>query len=203
MNIGYSSRLGYDKCAYDDKLKESTDPLSYRLYPGYIQSCNECLSTLGPRSGHNGVESSTPVGYPFATAQQLTDVESVLSNRNMKKSKCRKYGSNNIDVNKLELKHARICGDYLNPESSRLSYPVYNYREIATNRFYDLHRDPQANIFWDFAENTRLEAKDEYNPEVPYINEVDEVLPKNLKGTARGCKDNLCTSYCPKSTLKK
>lgn len=26
--IGQSSRLPYDKCAYQDRLKESTDPLS-------------------------------------------------------------------------------------------------------------------------------------------------------------------------------
>lgn len=198
MNIGYSSRLGYDKCAYDDKLEESTNPLLYRLYPGYVQSCNDCLSTLGPRAGHNGVSASTTVGYPLATAQQLTDVESILSNRNMKKSKCRKYGSNDVDVSKIPLQHARICGDYLNPQSSLLSHPVYNYREIAINRFYDLDRNPQAPIFWNFAENTRLEAKDNYNPEVPYINEVDEVLPRELKGKASGCKYNQCNTYCPK-----
>lgn len=187
MNIGHSSRLGYDKCAYEDRLIESTDPLTYRLYPGYVQNCNECLSTLGPRSGHNGVGVSTVVGQPPATAQQLADVESILTNRNMKTSKCRKYGANTIDVNQLPLRHARICNEFLNPETSRLTHPAYNYKEAATNRFFNLIRDPQANIFYDFAENTKLEAKDNYMPEVPYISEVDRVLPRELKGKGRQC----------------
>lgn len=200
MNIGYSSRLGYDKCAYEDKLQESTNPLSYRLYPGYVQNCDSCLSTLGPRAGHNGVGVSTPIGHPLATAQHLTDVESILSNRNMRASKCKKYGSNTVDLNKMALKHAPICNDYLNSDPTHLSHPSYNYRELAINRFYNLPRPAQANIFWDFATNTRLEAKDNFNPVIPHITEVDAVQPRELKGKAKRCKYN-CTSFCPHSTM--
>jgi hypothetical protein len=182
MNIGHSSRLGYDKCAYEDRLTESTDPLSYRLYPGYVYSCDSCLSTLGPRSTHNGADISTPVGQPPATAQQLADVESILTNRNMKTSKCRKYGSNTVDVNKFALTNVRICNTFLNQDPTRLSYPAYNYKEVAVNRFYNLQKDAQANIFWDFAENTKLSAKDSYMPDVPLTNGLDATLPTELKG---------------------
>ena len=191
MNIGHSSRLGYDKCAYDDRLTESTDPLSYRLYPGYIYNCDTCLSTLGPRSTHNGSDLSTPIGQPPATAQQLADVESILTNRNMKTSKCRKYGANTVDVNKFPLKHARICNTFLNQEPTKLSYPAYNYKEVAINRFYNLQKDAQANIFWDFAENTKLSAKDSYIPDVPNVSSFDDVLPKEVKGKPLNtCKYN-------------
>jgi hypothetical protein len=192
MNIGHSARLGYDKCAYEDRLTESTDPLSYRLYPGYVYNCDSCLSTLGPRSTHNSADISTPVGQPPATAQQLADVESILTNRNMKTSKCRKYGANSIDVNKFPLNHARICNTFLNQDPTRLSYPAYNYKEVAVNRFYNLQKDAQANIFWDFAENTKLSAKDSYMPDVSPVNGLDASLPKELKGKPA----NTCRYSC-------
>jgi hypothetical protein len=181
MNIGHSSRLGYDNCAYDDKIIESTDPLSYRLFPGYMYNCNTCLSTLGPRSTHNGADISVPIQNPPAIAQQLTDVESVLTNRNMRKSKCKKYGTNNVNLNQIPLKHVGICNNYLNQDPTRLSLPAYNYKETAINRFYNLHKDAQANIFWDFAENTKLSAKDNYIPDIPNISNFDAVLPKEVR----------------------
>jgi len=41
------------------------------------------------------------------------------------------------------------------------------YKGVAINRFYDLPKDPQANIFFDWAVNTKLEAKDNFVPELP------------------------------------
>ena len=185
-NIGNSTRLGYDVCAYADRLKESTDPLSYRLYSGFSHSCNNCLSTLGPRSTFHGDDVSTPVGQTVATAQQLADVESILTNRNLRLTKCRKDEANPIDVNKMGVKHARICNQFLDPDSTKLSYPVYNYRELAIDRFYNLDRNPQLPIFWNFASNSRLEATDNYKPEIPNII-TDKSLPKVYKGHTRKC----------------
>ena len=92
LNIGHSSRLGYDRCAYSDRIQESTGPIGYRLDPNAQENCNQCLSTLGPRSSYMGQGVSTTVGASIATSQKLVDVESLLSNRNLKTSKCRRDG---------------------------------------------------------------------------------------------------------------
>lgn len=182
MNIGHSSRLLYDDDVYEDKIRESTSPMSYRLNSDRIQNCNPCLSTLGPRSGYNGYGVSTTGIKTPATAQDFVELETVLSNRNLRHSKARSGRVNPIDVTKYQLEHAPICNNKLNPESSRLSYPAYNYRDASINRFYNLHRDPQANIFWDFAVNTSLEAKDNYAPKAPRPFDVNKSLPKEVLG---------------------
>lgn len=181
LNIGHSSRLGYDECAYNDRLNESVSPLSYKLSQNYIQNCNQCLSTLGPRSSYMGQGVSTSVGFPPATSQALVDVESILTNRNLKTTKCRRDGVNPIDVTKFKLQNQRLCNDYLNPLSSRLTNPAANYRDMATNRFYNLNKNPQAVIFYDFSVNTQLEAKDNFvmQPPVPMGNHM---APQPLKG---------------------
>ena len=181
LNIGHSSRLGYDECAYNDRLSESVSPLSYRINENYLQNCNQCLSTLGPRSSYMGQGVSTNVGFGSATSQRLVDVESILSNRNVKTTKCRRDGVNPIDVTKYKLQNQRLCNDYLNPLSSRLSYPAANYREVATNRFVDLNKNPQAVIFYDFAVNTKLEAKDNFHVELPKPM-ADNMIPRAVQG---------------------
>jgi len=181
LNIGHSSRLGYDSCAYSDRLTESVGPLGYRLDPNWQENNNQCLSTLGPRSSYMGQGVSTSVGHPIATSQKLVDVESVLSNRNLKTTKCKRDGVNPINVTKFGVKHMRTCNDYLNPLSSRLTYPAANYRDMAVNRFYNLDRNPQLNIFYDWSVNTKLEAKDNFVVDVPRM-WADMATPKAIPG---------------------
>lgn len=169
MNIGYSSRLPYDDCAYPDKLKESTDPLKYVLSTDKIYNCNRCLSTLGPRSSHMGHGVSTYRDTTYAEAQDLVDIDSIFSNRNVKTSKCKKGHINPINPTKFREYHTRICNNTLDPEYSRLSYPSANYRDMSINRFYNTIHDPQEPIFWDFAVNTSLEEKDNFVPDIPQL----------------------------------
>lgn len=195
VNIGYSSRLPYDNCAYPDKLQESTSPLQYRLDGNQMYNCNGCLSTLGPRSGFQGNGVSTAVGQPPATSQQLVDVESVLKNINVKTSKCKTGHLNDIDVTKFKLQHARICNKFLDPLASRLVYPAQTYRDMAVNRFYDLPTDPQAPIFWDFSTNTRLESKDNFDIQAPHL-WPDQMGPTEIGGrvAAPKIRDG---AFCP------
>lgn len=196
VNFGHSSRLGYDDCAYPDKLMESTGPLAYRLDTNYNHNCDGCLSTFGPRSGFMGNGVSTTTGHVPATAQYVTDVESILKNLNVKSSKCKTGKFNDIDVTKLGLKHNPICNKFLDPMSSRLTYPAATYRDMSINRFYDLNQDPQLNIFWNFETNTRLEAKDNFMEYLPKPRK-DNSLPIELKG-----KGSMLIpqpgAYCPK-----
>lgn len=196
VNIGHSSRLGYDKCAYEDRLEESVSPLLNRVNPHRIHNCDGCLSVFGPRSSYYGYGVSTTTGHAVAAAQSQVDVESVLSNRNVLQSKCKDGRVNEVDLNRYTLQHARICNDFLDPVASRLTNPATNYRGMAINRFYDLDRNPQTNIFWDFNVNTDLEAKDNYRERVPNLVAFDPALPKELKGRGNPCPLT-CTSNCP------
>lgn len=183
VNIGHSSRSMYDKCFYEDKLNESVGPMLYKLNPNQINNCDSCLSVFGPRSGHNGYGvSSTVVNNISAPAQQLTDVESILSNRNVVSGRCRRSKVNDIDVNKFKLVHPNTCNNYLDPVSSLLTNPPQNYRGVGINRFYNLIKPAQSNIFYDFAINSQLEAKDNYRERIPNLR-VDKSLPNEIKGT--------------------
>lgn len=182
MNIGHSSNLLYDQCAYDDRYKESTDPLRYRVNENNIANCDACLSTLGPRSGFLGYGVSNESGDNVATSQKLVDVESLLSNRNIPTSKCKDGNVNHIDMTKLDVKHPRTCDKFLDPVSSRLTNPASTYRGGSINRFYNLPKNPQEVVFWNFAVNSTLEAKDNYIEQIPELKRHDPSHPVETKG---------------------
>ncbi len=188
MNIGHSSRLPYDKCAYPDRLKESTDPLSYRLNVNYIHNCNRCLNHngAGPRATRNGFGDSTLGETGYAPMEDLVDVDSVMTNRNVKTSKCKKGHINPVNLTTKKGYDYNLCGNFTHPEFSRLSYPSSNYRDISVNRFYNLIHDPQEVVFYDFQHNTRLEAKDNWRPDLPDMWE-NSVAPKEYKGQKQKC----------------
>jgi hypothetical protein len=198
INFGHSSKLQYDRCYYNDYLAESVGPLLYNLNPNQVTNCNACLSVFGPRteSGARSYGVSTTVPQSTMTSQDLADIESILSNRNVIASRCKDGKVNDIDVTKFRLQHARICNDFLDPVASHLTNPPTNYRGLSINRFFNLPKQPQANIFWDFAVNTKLEAIDNYRERVPHLIKYDPALPKELKGKNKPCRYK-CTSICP------
>ncbi len=186
-NQGYSSREIYDKCYNNEQIERSVGPLLYKLNTNQINNCNACLSVFGPRSsggsskGIMGYGDSTSVGHQTASAQDLIDVDSILSNRNVIKNRC-KNGSVNplnvVDVSKFTLQHARICNNMLDPIATHLTNNSSQYREVFTNRFYDLGANPQENIYFDQAVNTSLEIRDNYILRVPNLVKYDPTLPK-------------------------
>tara|TARA_B100001989_G_scaffold250805_1_gene228647 strand:- start:979 stop:1590 length:612 start_codon:yes stop_codon:yes gene_type:complete len=187
-NIGHSSRLDYDKCAYPDKLEESVYPGDYRLDTNAIYNCDGSLTTIGPR-GSFGV--STEVGKTIADKQKLVDVDSLLSNRNVKQTKCKSGRVNNIDLDKIKLKNINIQNNNVE-QYSKITNPSSSYRSLPLNRFYTLPIDPQANIFYDFSVNTSLEAKDNLVPGVPNPMKKDN-FPSPLKGKGKSCNKG-CTN---------
>ena len=194
MNNGHSSRLIYDECAYHDRLQERTDPLLYRLNTNQIHNCDQCLSTLGPRSSYMGQGVSTTGGHPVATSQQLTDVESILTNRNLPKSKCKNGEVNPIDVTKFGLNHLPTCKGFLDPMATHLSYPPFNIREMPVDRFYNLPQNPQEPIFYDFAANTKLESKDNFVFNVDKLKSTDPTNPTECISGEK-CFSGLTTPY--------
>lgn len=194
MNIGHSSRLSYDSNTYNDRLIESTDPLLYRVNRNHMYNCENCLSVLGPRGCNRNPAISRVNQNGIAPAQELTDLESLLTNRNVPLSKSRVAHVNPVDVTQFKLYHNRICNDSLNPENTRLSYPAALYRDVSVNRFYDLNQNPQEPIFWDFSVDTRLEAKDNFNPNVPVL-WPQLAGPTEVTGRANRC--NVKNVKCP------
>lgn len=194
-NFGVSTRLGYDESTFRDRTQESVSPLEYRLNTNQSFNCNSCLSTLGPRSGPRGYCASSPLKYKTpAPAQEpeVVNIESILTNRNVYTSKNRRNEINPLNPTKFYTPNPRICNSTLNPVSSRLTLPPASYREIAINRFYDLNKNPQANIFWDGAVNSTLQAKDNYVEEVPdiwspYVSEPHEDKEKPSCRTVKQC----------------
>lgn len=195
VNYGHSTRLPYDKCAYADRLSESTNPILYKLDPNQISSCNSCLSVFGPRAGHNGVGDSLAGNISsVAPAQAVVDVESILTNRNVIAGKCKDSKVNDINVNNFTLQHARICNDFLDPLATHLTNPPQNYRSMNINRFYNLHKPAQSNIFYDWQINSRLEAKDNYREHIPKLYSYDGCLPQEVrdKNVIMSQYDNKC-----------
>jgi hypothetical protein len=204
MNIGHSSRMIYDDDYYSDRVNESTGPMNYRLSPDQMYNCNSCLSTMGPRSSGfgRGYDVSRDFATGYAASQDLVDVESNLSNRGLPSTKSRKGRVNFTNVNDRKMKHVRLCDDTMNPEASRLSMPASNYRGTSINRFYNLPRDPQANIFWDGAVNTRLEATDNFKPDVPtpWADMAQPPVQRSQYTTCEtSCKTNGKKVKCPTS----
>jgi len=177
---GYFSRLDYDSKTYDDKLFDSTAPLSFRVNQDNNYNCNACLSVFGPRPSQGarsyGVSSIAPL-TSTAPAQDLTDIESILTLRNVPQSKDKVGRVSNIDLSKFRINHPRICNSVLDPLATHLTDPPGNFKEVPINRFYDLYKDPQQNIFYDFAINTKLEAKDNFTVKVPKLWSDDRLLP--------------------------
>jgi hypothetical protein len=181
FNFGLSTKLQYDPCFINDDIEQSTKPLMSILDPNRVKNNEQCLSTLGPRAGHNGYGDNIPIENPGLTpAQELVDIDSIMSNRNVKQSRCKNGNVNPIDVFKFKTYNSKECNNLLNPLETINSDPKQNYREISINRFYDLNINPQVNIYYDGAVNTQLEAKDNFSNPYPYF------LSENSSNTVKG-----------------
>ena len=189
INFGHSSMSMYDSCAYDDRLSQSVAPLMYNLNPNQIKNCNGCLSVFGPRASYNGYGVSSVMNNQNsdAPAQDLTDLESILTNRNVRASKCKNGKVQPIDVTKFKLNHVPMCNTFLDPIATHLTNPPDDYRGMSINRFIDLPVPAQSVIYFPEQINTSLEAKDNYEPKyrAPM---VDRSLPQEIKGKQKHCR---------------
>ena len=192
FNFGRSDLLNYDPETIKDDIEQSTAPLMSVLDPNRIKNCNQCLSVFGPRASHNGWGDNIPIPNPgVAPAQELVDIDSVMTNRNVKASNSKRGNVNDIDVFKYKTYDSTLCNKDLDPLSSLLTYPKQLYREVSINRFIDLNINPQVNIYYDGAQNSQLEASDNYDLPYPYFFNMS-VLPKVAPGKPVECKPTGC-----------
>jgi hypothetical protein len=182
LYTGHFSRTSYDKCYYPEDLSESIAPYEYVMNTDRIHNCNGCLTTFGPRAGLMGNAVSNISGNGVAAAQDNIDVDSIMSNRNVPLSRCKRGKVNPINVTQIRTVDLPVCNDYLDAQHTKMTDPPMFYRGVATNRFFTLNKDPQKPVFYDYATNTRLEAKDNFIPRLPRpLTHVDMVpsVPKN------------------------
>lgn len=184
LNAGHFSNPMYDKCAYPENLYESTAPYNYIMNTDRIHNCNGCLTTFGPRSSFLGAGVSSPSGDVVAASQQNIDIDSVMSNRNVPLSKCKKGKVNPVNVTKIKTKNLPICNDYLDAQHTKMTDPAMFYRGSAINRFFDPIKDPQANIYYSWTVNSQLEARDNFVPELPDLSYTGyDTVPELPKGS--------------------
>jgi len=176
---GNSTKLKYDNQYYSDYLEQTTSPGNYRLDPNFVDNCQRCLPRFGPRTSQGSLSYgvSTPKPYSVPNFKKTVDIESILSNRNVQATK---NGTvNPVNVFNVPVTNAKICSNFLDPISTHLTNPPVNYKGIPINRFYDLNRNPQKNIFWDFGIITQLETKDNYMEKIPKPLEEQVTFQKN------------------------
>lgn len=188
LNAGYFSNSIYDKQAYEDRVYESTGAYAYTMNTDKIYNCNGCLTTFGPRCGYMGAGVSSITNNKIAEGQHNIDMDTIMSNRNVKYDKSKKGHVNPVDLKKIKTYPHRVCNDYLDTRHSRLTDNAMFYRDATINRFYDLNKDPQSNIFYDWAINTSLEERDNYVPRIPKpLTDVDLVPNRNKSNTWSPC----------------
>ena len=175
LSAAHFSRTKYDTCYYPENVYDSTSPFSYIVDSSPNHNLAGCITEFGPRPSRMGPVNSLS-GHVVAAAQANIDVDSVMSNRNVPLSRCKRGKVNPIDITKIKTNSVPVCSDKLDWEHTKMTHPSMFYRGAAINRFYDLNKDPQANIYYDWSVNTVLEMKDNYVPHLPHrLTEVDIV----------------------------
>jgi hypothetical protein len=71
------TRLGYDRCAYQKKVYQSTEPLGYMMYPGAHENCAKC--TYDEKF------------FPRPFDPRIVDAESELKNITRRQTRCPQY----------------------------------------------------------------------------------------------------------------
>lgn len=175
---GLFSRLKYDECYLNEDTKQSLKPGDYKLYTGQNENNNSCHSLFGPRNNRTKNSSEVKKGSDFG---DRSDIETILTNRDVPTSRCQKNRKIEDKKNKTStnLENSVYCDNFLNPTSTRLQEPIYNYKELTTydnqisypliepinNVFYgnNTTKLPNQNMNSRYGINTRLEAKYEYS----------------------------------------
>jgi hypothetical protein len=194
--------MSFNRTRYDDSATEaytgrSVNEGNYRLFSGFAENGEECLSYNGPRGSKNDV--STTSKSTLLDWGKMAQVESQLQSRSIKLSQSNenqadmKY-TNNETVNKLN------CAAPLNSEDTRFTNPVQAYRSMSTLSLQlepFLFSNPQCHIIDDrIGLDSRNKAKDTYIIPQKVILDNGEALPKENASINLGY--NPCNSQCAK-----
>lgn len=156
------SRTTYDSCAYNLKMKRSTEQGDYRLNGDFAENHNQCYSYNGPIGSKSDVSIiKKPNEICFGN---MAEVESELSWRNNKLGKC-----NDKIFNKYPIINKPECSSNLISQDTRFTNPIDNYRGMSLTSYMltpYLYTNPQCyiqEIKQLVGSNTRIEMKDSFN----------------------------------------
>ena len=161
------SRIKYDNNAYNEKINRETGEGNYRLFKGYNESCNRCISYDGPRNAKSdkGIAKIDSCAAGNTELCELTFVESLLQNRVHQLIDSNDYGKND-EYKNYPIINQPICSNVLDFEDTRFTYPLEVYRCMDTTEYHYnpyLSTNPQCEIQEDrIGSNTRLISKDSW-----------------------------------------
>jgi len=178
------TRLNYDDCSYDEKLKRSIGPGLYTInVPS--NDCKDCAQDI-PADPALRYQS---YGSSLCDMGNAVDDNSELKGLNYKNSKCNtdsylpnKYKKSS-SCNVKGTTNPREC--FAPQESTRLSNPSNTLRGTGINRWQWLHNDPQEFSIEKYNRvpvNYRMVSKDNHVPLIEKPLDQESILPdsKNL-----------------------
>lgn len=182
------SRVKYDNCSTELHNKRSVSVGEYRLFPGYVENCQQCYSVTGPIGSK--VDVSTAKDACSLDWGEMAQIESDLTSRNMPLTDCNE-GASNVNYNKNKTVNKAACSPMLNSEDTRFTNPVQAYRSMSLTSYQlqpHLFSNPQCHIIDDrIGLGSRITAKDSYKMPLPTFMDNGEALPKETK------KSRMCT----------
>ena len=191
------SRNNYDSCAYDLKMKRSTEQGDYRLYTNFAENINQCYSYNGPIGSKSDV--SLNKGLKETCFGSMAEVESDLTWRNNKLDKC-----NDKKFNKFPVIDKHICASNLTSQDTRFTNPIDNYRGMSLTNYMlspYLFTNPQCFIQETrdlVGSNTRLESKDCYDLNNNISGNFKNIVALSENHYADSCAvfpdDNICVA---------
>ena len=177
------SRIRYDECATKLQTQRSVDVGQYRLYPGYVENCDQCFSATGPIGSK--VDVSTAKNACSLNWGEMAHIESELQSRNIPLTDCND-NQTNTHYNKNKVFNKATCSPMLNAEDTRFTNPVQAYRSMSTTAYQLqpwLISNPQCHVQDDrIGLGSRNKAKDSYKMVLPEFMDKGEALPRENKG---------------------
>jgi hypothetical protein len=176
------SRLRYDECATKLHNQRSVGVGEYRLFPGYVENCEQCYSLTGPVGSKADV--STAKNACSLNWGEMTQIESELQSRNIPATECNENATN-VNYSKNKVFNKKVCSPMLNAEDTRFTNPVQSYRSMSLTSYQLqpwLFSNPQCHVQDDrIGLGSRNTAKDAYKMPLPEFLDKGDALPKAIK----------------------
>jgi hypothetical protein len=172
------NRLKYDDCATKLYNQRTVGVGEYRLFPGYVENCNQCYSLTGPIGSK--VDVSTAKNGSSLNWSDMTQIESELQSRNISTSECNENATN-MHYSKNQVVNKKVCNPILNSEDTRFTNPLQSYRSMSLTSYHLqpwLFSNPQCHVQDSrIGLGSRNTAKDSYKIKTPEFLDKGEALP--------------------------
>jgi hypothetical protein len=176
------SRLRYDECATKLHNQRSVGVGEYRLFPGFVENCDQCYSLTGPVGSKADV--STAKNACSLNWGEMSQIESELQSRNVPATECNENATN-VNYSKNKVVNKKVCSPMLNSEDTRFTNPVQSYRSMSLTSYQLqpwLFSNPQCHVQDDrIGLGSRNTAKDAYKMPLPDFLDKGDALPKPIK----------------------